>query len=719
MNFKSSRKALYWAFSVLLFLVACQNEETVQFVNFDYYILEAENFSDSLRWSSKDYYTGISAMAGNATPDSNFVSYDLNIPSAGEYRIGVMAANRSYPVENGKLLLNVNDRRVGELQVKNSRALIWTDFVPLQITDTGKVTLKISAENQSGAKVYLDQIVLTNDPDFQPKGYEFETDTVKTVLPPAWAFGVLYGGYTNQEETIDRVNRLLGDGYPIDGYWIDSWFWNYYNQGKGPEGYLDFEGDPQSYPDPSVMWDLMSRNNIKSGIWVWDAIQEVGNEEVYAEFRDKGLYAGEPFLNTNGWHNKAKNTMMGDIDFENPEAVELWRTKMKPFFDQGLDFVKLDKSSKVSYMKAVFEATQELGLETKGRGFIMSHLHTTHDPLMKLYPTKWSGDAKIAWEQPDAPNMGNYSMGALKENIMMVADPNRSTYEVPFLTSDLGGYDYFGSTEQSDSLYMRWTQFAMFNPITTAFSTADSPNSNMPFNFSEQSQQVFKYYARLKHSLFPYIYTYAHLTRETGEKMIRGDGKNLLQYHFGKELLVAPVLKNAKKGIYFPAGNWVDFYTDELISGGKTIDVNSSIERIPLYVRSGSIVPMRTPTQQIETATSERLTLHIYPGEKQGNFVLYEDDGSSNEYLKGAVAKTTISTSVLSSIGITLEIAPVQGRYEGMTTQRDYEVVVHNWKDVRVSGAENVSFDAASARLTFQLNNVKADTGASIAIPAN
>ncbi len=171
MKFSKYYRALFRAFSLVLFLAACQPKEEVKQVSFEHHIIEAENFSDSSNWSTKDYYTGVSAMADNAEPDSNFVSYTFHLSNAGEYRIGVMAASRSYPVENAKLTFDINNKRVGELQVKNSRALIWTDFVPVQIADTGNVTLKIRSENPQNAKIYIDQIVLTTDPDFQPKGF--------------------------------------------------------------------------------------------------------------------------------------------------------------------------------------------------------------------------------------------------------------------------------------------------------------------------------------------------------------------------------------------------------------------------------------------------------------------------------------------------------------------------------------------------------------------
>ena len=84
------------------------------------------------------------------------------------------------------------------------------------------------------------------------------------ILPPSWAFGVLWGGYTNQQETIDRIEQIKKHQYPIDAYWIDSWFWSYMEKGRGPQKYIDFVADTVAFPNRPIMWDYLKKNKSKA-----------------------------------------------------------------------------------------------------------------------------------------------------------------------------------------------------------------------------------------------------------------------------------------------------------------------------------------------------------------------------------------------------------------------------------------------------------------------
>ena len=117
-----------------------------------------------------------------------------------------------------------------------------------------------------------------------------EMPDTNVVLPPAWAFGILYGGYTNQQQTVQRIDDIQKHDYPIDAYWIDSWFWSFAEKGRGPKKYIDFVADTVDFPNRKAMWDYMEQRNIKGGFWTWDCILKTGNEEAFEDFLNKGYF---------------------------------------------------------------------------------------------------------------------------------------------------------------------------------------------------------------------------------------------------------------------------------------------------------------------------------------------------------------------------------------------------------------------------------------------
>ena len=682
---------------------------------------EAENSEEYVGWRPREYYTGIVLeQAVEEANTENFIRFEVFIREPGQFYPWILAAQQPYDTTT-KSWFDISFFAAGgagdstnqmQLELVPGQALQWMyqvkDGSPKSYLDApykGMYFLTLRGSEIAGKRILLDRLILTTDRRYEPAGYNYLPDTAEIMLPPAWAFGVIYGGYTNQEETISRIQTILDNDLPIDGYWIDSWFWNYYNQGKGPDGYINFTGDTLSYPDPGTMWAFMDEQQIKSGIWIWDCIQQTGNEAVFQEFLDKDYYDDAVFDNTDAWHNAPQNTPTGNIDFSNEEAVQLWKDKLEPLFAGGLDFLKIDRSSQIPFLKAAFETTQELGKETAGRGFVLSHLHTTYDPAMNLYPTRWTGDAQTAWTQPDYPNLDIYAMGGLKEQVDMVANPRKSTYEIPFLTHDLGGYSSFGANERSDTLYMRWAQFALFNPITTVFSAPGNPTANLPFNFSEQALQNFRKYAQLKLRLFPYIYTYAHRTRETGEKMIQGSAQHPYQYLFGDALLIAPIVEwnSNNRSIYLPPGTWYDFHNSTSYPGDQLINYTAELDQLPIFARSGSIIPMRNYAKNIASGSNDELTLQIYPAETPVEFTLIEDDGTSNEYLEGKVAKTTFKAKSTTEKTL-VTINATQGEFQGMNAERTYSFNIFciekpstvKWDGSQLQESTNWSYDPAT-----------------------
>ena len=553
-----------------------------------------------------------------------------------------------------------------------------------------------------------------------------ETIDTNLILPPAWAFGVLYGAYTNQDQTIRRIQEIKTHNYPIDAYWIDSWFWSFADKGIGPHKYIDFIADTIDFANRQQMWSYLEENNIKGGFWVWDCIQQTGNEKDFSDFNEKG-YFSNTFINKNSWHNNGVSTAMfqekkehpgtltGNIDFDNPEAVNYFKGKMKHFFDEGADFIKLDRTSKISICKTMFEMSQEFGKETKGRGFILSHTGGMESEDYKKYPTKWTDDTRSDWtiENPSIDFNSWVPMVALKENIAMYTDTAKKTSKIPFLTNDLGGFDMGLTNQPDEELYIRWLQFSMLGPITEVFSQPENPTANLAWLYSERADTIFRFYVHLRMQLFPYLYTYAHLTRLTGENMIRKIPDQLYQFMLGNEILVAPVYEKGatSRKVYLPEGKWVNYWTNELVNGKRELLVSAPIQQIPIFIRQGAIIPMRKYAASIEKGNNDTLMLHIYPG-TNSNFTLIEDDGISNDYLQGIYAATEIKCENSDS-KLKININPVLGTFNGMTDQREWKINLHNTPATSAISVKNYKFrkeyNVKTGIISIHLNAPKQD----------
>jgi alpha-glucosidase (family GH31 glycosyl hydrolase) len=516
------------------------------------------------------------------------------------------------------------------------------------------------------------------------------------ILPPAWAFGVLYGGYTNQVETIERVKAIINHNYPIDAYWIDSWFWSFDEKGRGPKKYIDFVADTITFPNRQVMWSYLESNNIKGGFWIWDCIMQTGNEEAFEDFNSKEFFRNI-YIEKGSWHNyntttamhelgkEIKGTPCGNINFEDQNTVDYFKGKVKHFFDEGADFIKLDRTSAIPVCKTMFEITQEFGKETKGRGFILSHTGGMETDEYKKYPAKWTDDTRSDWtvEKPTKEFNSWVPEVAFKENIAMFTDTNKVSNTIPFLTNDLGGFDIGIDRNIDEELYIRWLQFSMLTPIVEVFSQPENPTSNLAYLYSERADTLFKFYSHLRMMLFPYIYSYAHNVRLTGQQILRSIPGSLYEYMFGNELLIAPVYTQGatSRELYLPVGNWIDYWTEKVYAGEKNYILDAPIENIPIFVRSGSIIPMRNYSQSIEKGTNDSLIIHIYPG-NDCDFSLNEDDGKSNDYLKGIYAQTNFKL-IEKKLKCQFIISPTLGNYKNMNQNRNWRICFHTTRKIK------------------------------------
>jgi alpha-D-xyloside xylohydrolase len=212
-----------------------------------------------------------------------------------------------------------------------------------------------------------------------------------------------------------------------------------------------------------------------------------------------------------------------------------------------------------------------------------------------------------------------------------------------------------------------------------------------------------EYYDRLRYRLMPYIYTLAGDTYWRDGTIMRGlvmdfpadrrawDIKD--EYLFGPALLVAPVTqyKARRRSVYLPSGaSWYDFYSGRLSRGGETVAAAAPYERIPLFVRAGSIIPSGPAVQYALQEANPVLTLNVYTG-ADGTASIYEDDGTSRQYLSGKYARIPLRYEERSR---TLMIGARQGRWPGMAASRAIRI---RW----VTPERPLDLDAADATVTY------------------
>jgi hypothetical protein len=222
--------------------------------------------------------------------------------------------------------------------------------------------------------------------------------------------------------------------------------------------------------------------------------------------------------------------------------------------------------------------------------------------------------------------------------------------------------------------------------------------TNQPWFLGKQAEATYRDYARLRYSLIPYIYSAAYVGHLTALPILRPmplvypDDLKLAdcttQYMLGDSLLVTAFSDK----VYLPVGRWIDYWTAAQYEGPREMPCVWPKNRAGgLFIKAGAILPYWPDMDYVGEQPVETMKLHVYPEGKSG-YTLYEDDGDSLAYLKGAVVKTPVRCEAGAS-QVTLTIDPRQGAYRGMPAKRGYEVWIHmvRPKTVTATGGGNGS----------------------------
>jgi alpha-D-xyloside xylohydrolase len=241
----------------------------------------------------------------------------------------------------------------------------------------------------------------------------------------------------------------------------------------------------------------------------------------------------------------------------------------------------------------------------------------------------WSGDITADWT-------------TLRTQLW--AGLNYSISGLPYWTTDIGGF-FSGNpdTEGYRELFIRWFQWGTFCPI---FRVHGTYYPKEPWRFGKEVEEILVKYIRLRYRLLPYIYTLAWMVYEKDYTIMRPlvmdfrDDRNVYniddQYMFGPFIMVSPITTPStfEREVYLPRGLWHDFWTGDVLSGGRKLKVRASLDTIPLHVRAGAIIPLVPATMKSGMEAVSEIELRVYRG-RDSEFAIYIDDGESYGYEKG------------------------------------------------------------------------------------
>ena len=564
---------------------------------------------------------------------------------------------------------------------------------------------------------------------------------------PLWTYGFWQSKerYKTAQETESIVDQYRALQVPLDGiiqdwqYWGSNYLWNAmdflsedFANGKqmiqnvhkkhahfmisiwasfGPMTQQFRELDAKGLLMPFETWPQSGISHVwppimkyPSGVKVYDAFHPEARA-IYWKYL-KTLYD----YGTDAWWMDST-----DPDFFNPKESDYdhkvyggtWRSQRNAF--------------PLATVRGIYEAQRK---DDRGkRIFIMTR--SSYAGQQHYGSNMWSGDVASSWDmlRKQVPAGLNFTL---------TGNPNFNT--------DIGGffcnrYNTKGKgsaprNPQFQELYVRWMQYGLFCPVFRSHG-ADAPREI--WQFGKKGEPVYdaiEQMIRLRYRLIPYLYSTAWQVTSNNDSYMRPLFSDFAQdkqvwnvadeFMFGRSILAAPIVnpqyteeaiikedamtgwdrkivsdgspvgvvdwaatKSATK--YLPKGTtWYDFWTGKRYKGGQSVKLETQLNRVPMFVRAGSIVPMGPEMQYVGEKSWDQLELRVYPG-ADGQFVLYEDEGDGYNYEKGAYSTINIKWNERTR---TLTIGECQGNFKGMIQQRCFTIVTPdgNQKTIEYSG---------------------------------
>ncbi|MHA1491692.1 MAG: TIM-barrel domain-containing protein [Promethearchaeota archaeon] len=473
-------------------------------------------------------------------------------------------------------------------------------------------------------------------PDFKTILYDYTELTGKSPVPPKWSFGTWMSriSYSSQEEVLDVAERLRKEKYPFDVIHVDTdWF--------EKEWICDWKFDENKFPDPKEMCEKLKRMGFKLSLWqtpyIMKSIKEYKEtKKLKAIAKNHGAFM---FL----------SHPSGVLDFSNPVGVKWYQEKLKNLYEIGASVIKVDFGEGVEphqeflnyfgremhnlypllYQKAAFEITKEFF----GKGIVWARSAYAGS---QRFPVHWSGDSSSKFEEMLNVLRGGLSLGLCG---------------FTYWSQDVGGFVF----SPSDKLYIRWTQFSIFNSHIRYH--GNPPRYREPWNYNEDAQRITRDFLNLRYQLIPYIYTEAHYASKQGLPMLAPlileffDDPNVFniedQFIFGRNMLIAPILtREDERLLYLPKGEWYDYWTFEKHDGSIWIKYETPINKIPIFLRDGFILPLGPIMQYINEKDFDSIDLIVIPNKNKSpiNYNIIDDEQKIE--INAEITNTTLNITI-------------------------------------------------------------------------
>jgi len=519
-------------------------------------------------------------------------------------------------------------------------------------------------------------IITGNSTDDLYAGYARLTGA--TPLPPKAAFGLIQSKarYETQAELLGIADGYRKRGYPLDVMVLDWFYWTRL-------GNLDV--DHTAFPDPIGLNRQLHDAGMHSILSVWPRFE-----------RESRYY---DLLASRGWLLKDKDGKPVDglavrsdragalIDSTNPEArAWFWGKVRDNLASQGFDWFWLDETEpdlvpdgyfysigsgdryhnlyplvhtagvaagsakdRPGFRNLILARAAYLGAQSSGAIFWTSDVQSTWEALRRQVPANLNMAASgIAYTSSDT---GGWQW------------PSGPEAEHPVLVDPAGATAMSPSYRDYPELFVRWFQLNAFTPTLRIH--GQRPATAI-WEYGAAAEPILADFLRLRYRLMPYLYSLGYGTYRSGAPFMRAlfmDFPNDAQaatvgdqYMLGSAMLVAPVLEQGatRRRVYLPAGSdWYDWWTNEKHTGGTWIDADAPIQRIPLFVRAGSIIPLGADVPNTSARQPLR-EIRVYPG-ADAAFTIFDDDGTTDAYKSGggrsAVLRWDDRTGRLTSSG--------------------------------------------------------------------